>query len=208
MFPSWRWLRGGMMNVCSSWWHLTGPQCIIYQSIALYTINNTICHLQYASKHRIDEKQMPITHGTESEAILFFLSILFLFLDWIQTLTTILDSLKVGSQNSVYFFIQAFLFLLCYGNSSLRLRVPEKSFPHMCMCVWDRPHSVCVCPAWNLPCRPSSLELAMISPDSTSRALGSQTSPPCLVRKISMPDLMSTMTRGAQQQSARKLVGH
>lgn len=48
------------MNAC------TGPRCIIYQSIALYTINNTTCHLQYASRHRIDGKQMPITQVTES----------------------------------------------------------------------------------------------------------------------------------------------
>lgn len=66
--------------------------------------------------------------------------------------------------------------------------------PHVRVCLRQASLCVCVCLAWNLPWRPSSLELAMISLDSASRALGSQTSPPCLVRKISMPDLMSTMT--------------
>lgn len=46
-----------------------GPRCMIHQSIALYTNNNTICHSKYASKHRIDGTQVPITQVTESDLL-------------------------------------------------------------------------------------------------------------------------------------------
>lgn len=93
-------------------------------------------------------------------------------MDWIQTLTTILDSLKVGSQNSVLLYSSIFGFAF-YGDSSLRLRVPENHSP-TCACVFETGLTLCacVCVAWNLPCRPSSLKLAMISPDSVSQGTG------------------------------------